>query len=275
MNGDTISKIIPVIVLLIIGLIEAIGGLYLNDRRTKNDFKIEVLSLVILPTLIQPSIFLLIFLVADSFFPSYENYFSEISIWWHVLAFLILDDMLQYWWHRLSHVSKIMWKLHRPHHVVEEMGVLVTYRNAILYYALMPGIWFSGVLIYLGMGYVYLIYLPIKLVVILLAHSETKWDQYLYRYKVLHPLAWVIERTISTPSTHFAHHGLTDEDEISNPNGNFGNLLFLWDIIFGTAKITRKYPKEFGVENLSEVSVLTQLFWPIFRSPQETKIEEA
>ena len=177
MNGETISKIIPVIVLLITGLIEAIGGLYLNDRRTKNDFKIEVLSLVILPTLIQPSIFLLIFLMADSFFPSYENYFSEISIWWHVLAFLILDDMLQYWWHRLSHVSKIMWKLHRPHHVVEEMGVLVTYRNAILYYALMPGIWFSGLLIYLGMGYVYLIYLPIKLVVILLAHSETKWDQ--------------------------------------------------------------------------------------------------
>jgi len=26
---------------------------------------------------------------------------------------------------------------------------------------------------------------------------------------------------------------------------------------------------------LSEVSALTQLFWPIFRSPQETKIEEA
>ena len=96
MNGETISKIIPVIVLLILGLIEAIGGLYLNDRRTKNDFKIEVLSLVILPTLIQPSIFLLIFLVGGSFFPSYENYFSEISIWWHVFAFLILDDMLQY-----------------------------------------------------------------------------------------------------------------------------------------------------------------------------------
>jgi sterol desaturase/sphingolipid hydroxylase (fatty acid hydroxylase superfamily) len=45
-----------------------------------------------------------------------------------------------------------MWKLHRPHHVVEEMGVLVTYRNAVLYYAFMPGIWFSAVLIYLGMG---------------------------------------------------------------------------------------------------------------------------
>ena len=57
-------------------------------------------------------------------------------------------------------------------------------------------------------------------------------------------------------------------DENTHYKGNYGNLLFLWDVIFGTAKITRKYPKEVGVENLSEVSALTQLFWPIFRSPE-------
>jgi hypothetical protein len=45
-------------------------------------------------------------------------------------------------------------------------------------------------------------------------------------------------------------------------------------MIFGTAKITRKYPKEVGVENLSEVSALTQLFWPIFRSPQDSEIKK-
>ncbi len=182
------------------------------------------------------------------------------------MAFLIFDDMTQYWWHRLSHANRTMWKLHRPHHVIEEMGVLVTYRNAILYYALMPGIWFSAILVFLGMGYVYLFYLPIKLIVILLAHSETKWDRFLYQYKFLHPLAWVIERTISTPSTHFAHHGLTAEDDISHPNGNFGNLLFIWDIIFGTAKITRKYPTKFGAWNQVKENWYTQLFFPLIRS---------
>jgi len=182
------------------------------------------------------------------------------------VAFLILDDLTQYWWHRLSHINKKMWKLHRPHHVVEEMGVLVTYRNAVLYYAFMPGIWFSAVLIYLGMGYVYLFYLPIKLIVILLAHSETKWDRFLYRYKILSPLAWVIERTISTPSTHFAHHGLTSEDGVSNPNGNYGNLLFIWDVIFGTAKITRKYPSKFGAWNQLKEPWYVQLFFPLISS---------
>ena len=187
-------------------------------------------------------------------------------MWWHVAAFLVLDDMTQYWWHRLSHVSPIMWKLHRPHHVVQEMGVMVTYRNATLYYALMPGLWFTGLLIYLGMGYVYLFYLPIKLVFILLAHSETRWDRFLFKYKILHPIAWVIERTITLPSTHYAHHGLTEEDGISHPNGNFGNLLFFWDVLFGTAKITRKYPTRFGAWNHINEPWYVQLLFPFIRS---------
>jgi sterol desaturase/sphingolipid hydroxylase (fatty acid hydroxylase superfamily) len=266
MENDALSKLIPVSVLLVLGIFEAIGGLYFDDKRSKNDFTIELISLISLPTLIQPGIFLFILWFMGASFPGLEDYYLTSSLWWHIVAFLILDDLTQYWWHRLSHVNKKMWKLHRPHHVVEEMGVLVTYRNAVLYYAFMPGIWFSAVLIYLGMGYVYLFYLPIKLIVILLAHSETKWDKFLYRYKILSPLAWIIERTISTPSTHFAHHGLTAEDGVSHPNGNYGNLLFFWDIIFGTAKITRKYPSKFGAWNQLKEPWYVQLFFPIISS---------
>ena len=263
MEQEALSKLIPAGVLLLLGVIEAIGGLYFEDRRTKNDFTIELLSLVTLPTLIQPGIFLVVLWGLGTSLPGLENYFIDSSIWWHILAFLILDDMTQYWWHRLSHANRKMWKLHRPHHVVEEMGVLVTYRNSMMYYALMPGIWFSAALVYLGMGYVYLFYLPIKLIVILLAHSETKWDRLLYRYRILSPLAWVVERTISTPSTHFAHHGLTAEDGVSHPNGN---LLFIWDVLFGTAKITRKYPSRFGAWNQMKEPWYVQLFFPLIRS---------
>ncbi len=266
MEEQTISKLIPAVVLLVLGIVESIGGLYFDDKRTKNDYTIELLSLLTLPTLIQPGIFILVLWIMGTSFSAFEDYFIDASLWWHILAFLLLDDMTQYWWHRFSHVNKRMWKLHRPHHVVEEMGVLVTYRNALLYYAFMPGIWFSAVLIYLGMGYVYLFYLPIKLVVILLAHSETKWDRMLYQVKILRPLAWIVERTISTPSTHFAHHGLTSDDGISHPNGNYGNLLFIWDVIFGTSKITRKYPSKFGAWNQLKEPWYVQLLFPIFTS---------
>ena len=266
MELNLYSKLIPAAVLLILGILEALGGLYFSGKRSKTDYTIELVSLATLPTLIQPGIFLVTFLGMNFFLPNLENYFINLHFMWQIVTFLILDDMVQYWWHRWSHTNMTMWKLHRPHHVVEEMGVLVTYRNAILYYALMPGIWFSGILIYLGMGYVYIFYVTVKLIVILLAHSETKWDRFLYRYKVLHPLAWIIERTISTPSTHFAHHGLTAEDGISHPNGNFGNLLFFWDILFGTAKITRKYPETFGAWNQIKEPWYIQLLFPIFRS---------
>jgi sterol desaturase/sphingolipid hydroxylase (fatty acid hydroxylase superfamily) len=267
MEAEQISKLIPALFLLVLGAAEALGGLYFNnDRRTKNDYAIEILGLVTLPTLIQPAILLTTLFAMKAWFPGLEDYFINFSLWWHVAAFLVLDDMTQYWWHRLSHISPTMWKLHRPHHVVEEMGVMVTYRNATLYYALMPGLWFTGLLIYLGMGYVYLFYLPIKLVFILLAHSETRWDRFLFKYKILHPIAWVIERAITLPSTHYAHHGLTEEDGISHPNGNFGNLLFFWDVLFGTAKITRKYPTRFGAWNQMKEPWYVQLMFPFIRS---------
>lgn len=269
LSDELISKLIPLTLLLVLGALEALGGLYLHDKRTRNDWSIEVISLLVLPTLVQPGIFLLVFTAGESWLPEYNNYLAGLAAGWQLLAFLILDDMTQYWWHRFSHVSRLMWKLHRPHHVVEEMGVMVTYRNAVLYYALMPGIWFSAILVYLGMGKVYLFYLPVKLTVILLAHSETRWDRFLYRYRIFHPLAWVVERTISTPSTHFAHHGLTAEDGISHPNGNFGNLLFIWDVLFGTAKITRQYPVVFGAWNRMKEPWHIQLLFPLIRSEKK------
>jgi sterol desaturase/sphingolipid hydroxylase (fatty acid hydroxylase superfamily) len=266
MENESISKLIPAIILVTLGVIESFGGLYFNDKRSKDDLTIELISLTVLPTLIQPAILLFVLFVMDLWFPIYEDFFINTFFLWHVLAFIILDDLTQYLWHRLSHENSFMWKLHRPHHVVEEMGVLVTYRNAVLYYAFMPGIWFSALLIYLGMIEVYLYYLPIKMAIILLAHSEVRWDRFLYKYKILHPLAWIVERTISTPCTHYAHHGLTSKDGVSNPNGNYGNLLFFWDVLFGTAKITRKYPKRFGAWNKMKEPWYVQLLFPIIRS---------
>ena len=263
---ESMSKLIPVLVLLILGIIESLGGLYFNDKRSKNDLTIEFVCLTILPTLIQPAILAFVLFVMDLWFSFYEGYFISSFFLWHILAFIIFDDLTQYLWHRFSHENTFMWKLHRPHHVVEKMGVLVTYRNSFLYYAFMPGIWFAAILIFLGMTEVYLYYVPTKVSIILLAHSEIKWDRFLYRYKILHPLAWIVERTISTPCTHYAHHGLTAEDGVSNPNGNYGNLLFFWDVLFGTAKITRKYPTRFGAWNKMKEPWYVQLFFPIIKS---------
>ena len=60
MENELISKFIPVLMLLILGVLEALGGLYFDDKRTKNDWTIELVSLFTLPTLIQPAIFVFV-----------------------------------------------------------------------------------------------------------------------------------------------------------------------------------------------------------------------
>ena len=135
----------------------------------------------------------------------------------------------------------------------------------------MPGLWFSGALIYMGGGWVYAVYIVIKMSVIYGAHSDVRWDEPLYKIKTLSPVMWVVERTISTPATHSAHHGKHASDGVTNYKGNYGNLLFFWDVLFGTAKITRRYPEEMGVENLPDTSTGEQLLWPLISSGQSTE----
>lgn len=203
--------------------------------------------------------------------PQYENALSGINVFAAIGLFLVFDDMMQYWWHRFSHATPYLYNLHRAHHNASYMSVRLVFRNNIFYYLTLPGIWGSGVLIYLGLGWVYVFYVTVKMTVIIASHSDVCWDKSLYKIKWLSPVMWVVERVISTPATHHAHHGKHLTDGVTNYKGNYGNLLFFWDILFGTAKITRNYPPEYGVENLPETNLGEQLAWPIFRAQKATE----
>jgi hypothetical protein len=124
-------------------------------------------------------------------------------------------------------------------------------------------------LVYLGLGVPAVIVKAIKGTITTLAHSSIPWDKPFYKYKVLHPIAWVLERVISTPATHHAHHAATTDDGVGYYKGNFGNMFFLWDIIFGTALISRQYPKAYGISHYEGDQWYAQLLWPIFKSKVE------
>ena len=166
----------------------------------------------------------------------------------------------------------LLWPLHRAHHSATYMSIRVTYRNNLFYYLLMPGLWFGGLALYLGFGAVYGIYLICKITIILGAHSAWRWDEPLYRIRALRPLMWLVQRTISTPSTHWAHHALTNADGIGHYKGNFGNMLFLWDMLFGTAHITQKYPAQVGLQDdqiYGKERWFHEMFYPLLQSKRE------
>ena len=244
------------------------SDLFGKKEQTRDDGIVEVVSMTMLLAITQPAVLLTSGWLANILAPQYAGALAGLPLIAAIALFLIADDMTQYWWHRWSHTYAWLYKLHRPHHNAEYLSIRVVYRNNIFYYALMPGLWFSGALIYLGGGWVYAFYMVLKMTVIFGAHSDVRWDAPLYKIKWLSPIMWVVERTISTPATHSAHHGKHAADGVTNYHGNYGNLLFFWDVLFGTAKITRRYPTEFGVENLPETSIAEQLVWPLVAAPK-------
>ncbi|MBQ0936040.1 sterol desaturase family protein [Ideonella paludis] len=189
--------------------------------------------------------------------PDARQTLADWPVWLMLLCFFLADDLVQYLWHRLCHTS-VLWPLHRPHHTAPYVNVRVAFRNNAFYYLTLPGLWLSGLLVYLGMGWVYVGYTTLKLTVIMSAHSAVRWDEFLFRRRALRPVAWVLERLISTPATHAAHHALSEADGIGRHTGNYGNLLFIWDVLLGTAYFTRRYPKAYG---LPETHAHTQAPW--------------
>ena len=43
----------------------------------------------------------------------------------------------------------------------------------------------------------------------------------------------------------------------------------LWDVLFGTARITRRYPEAYGIENEAPQSWAAQLVWPLARERRD------
>ena len=264
----------------LIAVYSGFAGVELARRRffsplaSREDNRLDLVMGLLLPFLIVPLTVAVCAAIGGRYWPEQRDLLAHWPWWAMLLTLLLADDLTQYLWHRLSHTSW-MWPFHRAHHAAPYMGVRVVYRNNFFYYLFMPGLWASGVLVYLGFGWVYVAYSMVKMTVIIGAHSEARWDEKLYGIPVLRPLMWVLERTISTPATHFAHHALVQTDGIGHYTGNYGNLLFLWDVLFGTAKITRRYPPAFGLPDDRRHGPepwRVQVFYPLFRSQRAESV---
>ena len=262
---------IVVVSLIFLGfiLLELAVGCFRQPRGQRRDVLIEIVGSSLLLGATFPLIMGVTQFGLGHWAPEWRGALAGLPFVAGFALFLLFDDMTQYWWHRLSHKVPFLYKLHRAHHSAAYMSIRIVYRNNSFFYLLMPGIWLSAALIYLGLAPVYYVYLIIKMCVIFGAHSSVPWDEKLYGIPALRPLMWLLERTISTPATHSAHHGLNAEDGVTNYKGNFGNLLFFWDVLFGSAKITRRRPKEFGIENLAPVSWQHEVFWPLVRQSRK------
>lgn len=256
------AKIVVALVLVAFAVLEWRKGDF-GAGASREHTAVDALATLLVPGVILTAVLFTAIAAVSALLPTYVGVLDGTPAWAMFGLFLLGDDLTQYFWHRLTHAWPPLYALHRSHHSPDYLSIRVVYRNNIVYYLLMPGVWISGALIALGGGAVYPLYILCKMTVIISAHSSVPWDAPLWRNRWSRSVMWWVERLISTPATHAAHHGRHASDGVTHYKGNYGNFLFLWDVLFGTAKITRRRPDEYGIENLEGWHPLRELVWPL------------
>jgi sterol desaturase/sphingolipid hydroxylase (fatty acid hydroxylase superfamily) len=256
------------VIVLVLGVIELSFGLY-EKKWTRNESILDIACFVLPRIIIAPLVAYFGLKFLPAVIPDLAGIFSWVPFLWGFLIIAVADDLTQYWYHRLHHEVPFLWRFHRTHHSAPYMGMAMASRQNIIYTIFFSQTYVTVTLVYLGLGFPALFVRVIKSLIVTFAHSSIKWDKPFYEFKFLRPIAWVMERLISTPATHHAHHADTTDDGVGYYKGNFGNMFFIWDIIFNTGIITRKYPDGYGLKYYQQEEWYAQLLWPIFKSKKE------
>ena len=154
---------------------------------------------------------------------------SMIPLWvmW-ALTFNLIDlDFNIY--HRISHRSRFLWAIHMSHHSSEEMNFAVSFRQA--WFGPISKLPFFMVLPLLGFD---------PTIIAVAGVVSTLWGIVGHTQIVgkLGPLEWIF----NTPSHHRVHHGANSQ----YIDKNYGNLLIIWDRMFGTFE-PEDEPVKFGL----------------------------
>lgn len=163
------------------------------------------------------------------------NQFSINSSFKIVIGILLLDCG-DYFYHRLSHRSKLIWRFHKIHHSDMDMDSTTAFRfhpfdniglvMTEMTTALIFGYGAETVVVY------FLIYLPL----LFIQHTNLKFPNWFER---------TFEYVFATANFHRIHHSypqhLTDS--------NYGAVFSFWDRLFGTYKRVSPEQLQWGLED--------------------------
>ena len=180
------------------------------------------------------------------------NLTEILPIWvlW-IITFLAID-LVFYFYHRISHRVNFLWAVHMSHHSSEEMNFAVSFRQA--WFGPVSKIPFFMILPLIGFD---------PTIVAVAGVVSTLWG-IVGHTQIIGKLG-PLELIFNTPSHHRVHHG-SNKQYIDK---NYGNLLIIWDRIFGTFE-PEDEPVKFGLVrnvNTFNPTKITFMGWTdIFKS---------
>ena len=157
-------------------------------------------------------------LISYSWLVKYLTIYKLEPIWIAVVLAFLVQDFTGYWMHRLNHRVNIFWNRHVIHHSSEEFNLSCALRQSIS-----ETIHFSALLMIPAALFgvpagVFSILAPIHL-----------FMQFWYHTRLINQMG-LLEKIIVTPSHHRVHHAINPE----YIDKNYGQILIVWDKIFGT-----------------------------------------
>src|SRR5512146_332289 len=137
--------------------------------------------------------------------------------WWTYVLLFLADDLAYYWFHRVSHESRVFWGSHVVHHSSQHYNLSTALRQTWVPMTYLP------------------FWLPLALVgfppwMILLAQSWSLIYQFWIHTERVRRLPRPLEAVLNTPSHHRVHHG-SNEQYLDR---NYAGILVIWDRLFGT-----------------------------------------
>ncbi|MFL5826338.1 MAG: sterol desaturase family protein [Thermoleophilaceae bacterium] len=137
--------------------------------------------------------------------------------WWVWVLLFFADDVSYYWFHRVSHESRVFWASHVVHHSSQHYNLSTALRQTWVPMTYFPfWIWMP------------LVGFPVWMV--LLAQSWSLIYQFWIHTERVRRLPRALEAVLNTPSHHRVHHG-SNEVYLDK---NYGGILIIWDRLFGT-----------------------------------------
>jgi alkylglycerol monooxygenase len=187
--------------------------------------------------------------VTGIFYFVYDYLHRHFALWqfepnpWHFVLLLVFTDFLWYWYHRLGHEVNILWGLHVVHHQSPEFNYSASVRVTVFQAFARTAFW----------AFLPIIGFPADMIMsVLLLHGLYP---FFVHTQVVGKLGW-LEYILVTPSHHRVHHA-------SNPeylDKNYGDILIIWDKIFGTFKEEKDRPVYGLTKPLNSYSFLWQHF---------------
>ncbi len=154
------------------------------------------------------------------------------------LVVFLAADLTAYWYHRLHHDYESLWAIHAVHHSAEEMSPVTAFRHHPIYSFL------GGLVTPLAIGVMQGVAMALVLgsidvatlagtnlfsAVLNLGTTNLRHSHIRLRYP-----GW-LEHVLISPAQHQVHHSIHPRHH----NRNYGEVLALWDWLFGTLYITR------------------------------------